>query len=165
MNKVSPKNRKIYIRFAETDDSEDVYNWRNDEKTRQASFHTEEIKTRDHQRWFKDSLQNPDRNIFIIIDEQCQKLGEIRFDRKKKSAEISIIINPKYRNQGLGSECLTKIVRHYFHNFYVKRLVAKVKNNNIASLKAFEKAGFKIYKKFEEYIELRIEINKELMHL
>ena len=154
MNKVSQKNRCIYLRFAGYDDSSDIFTWRNDKETRKLSFNTEEINIKDHEIWFKESLANPYRNIFIIIDAQCNKLGQIRFDRKKEIAEVSITINPKYRKQGFGSAGLTKAVQCYFDNFTVKLLVGKVKADNIASLKAFEKAGFKIHKDFTDYIEL-----------
>lgn len=154
MNKVLLENKNIYLRFAEYDDSKDIFTWRNDELTRKSSFNTDEINIKDHERWFKESLANPNRTIFIIVDAQCNKLGQIRFDRKGESAEVAITINPKYRNQGIGSFGLTKAAQCYSNKFFVKRLVGKVKTNNIASLKTFEKAGFKIYKTFEDYIEL-----------
>lgn len=154
MKKSSQNNRGIYIRFAEYDDSVDIFNWRNDEETRNSSFNSDLIDINDHDRWFKESLANPQRNIFIIIDTQCNKLGQIRFDRKKEIAEVSITINPKNRRQGIGSIGLSKAVNYYFDNFSVTLLIAKVKVNNNPSLKVFEKAGFKINQHFNDYVQL-----------
>lgn len=157
MKKIFQENSNIYLRFAEYEDIEDLFEWRNDEDSKKASFNTNEIDIKEHNKWFKESLANPERNIFIICDKHCNKLGQIRFDKKKDRAEIDIIINPKYRNKGIGTLVLTKAPKYYLDNFAVKKLVGKVKTSNIASLKAFEKAEFKIYKKFEGYVELRYE--------
>ena len=154
MKKLFQETSEIYLRFAQYEDLEDLFEWRNDEDTREASFNTNEIDINEHDKWFKGSLVNPEKNIFIICDKNCNKLGQIRFDRKGDSAELSITINPNYRNQGIGTLVLTKASKYYLDNFTVKKLVGKVKTSNIASLKAFEKAGFKIYKRFGEYVEL-----------
>jgi len=157
MKKVFQETSDIYLRLAEYVDLNDIFEWRNDIETRKASFNTKEIDIKEHTRWFKSSLLNPERNIFIICDINCNKLGQIRFDRKVDCAEISIIINPKYRNQGIGTLVLTKSSESYLNNFSVKKLVGKVKLNNTSSLKTFEKAGFKIHKKLDECIELNYE--------
>ena len=103
MNKVSQKNRCIYLRFAEYYDSSDIFTWRNDKETRKLSFNTEEINIKDHEIWFKESLANPYRNIFIIIDAQFNKLGQIRFDRKK---EIDEVIGKKAARNILAEHCI-----------------------------------------------------------
>lgn len=154
MKKVFQETSEIYLRFAEYEDMKDLFEWRNDEDTKKYSFNVKQIDIKEHNKWFKESLANPERNIFIICDKHCNKLGQIRFDREKDRAEIDITINPRYRNKGIGTLVLTKASKYYLDNFAVKKLVGKVKTSNIASLKAFEKAGFKIYKKFEECIEL-----------
>lgn len=154
MKKIFQKPSDLFIRFAEHEDLKDLFIWRNDEETRKASFNTDEININDHKIWFKESLANPNINIFIICDKQCNKLGQIRFDKNKDTAEIDITTNPKYRNQRIGTLALCKLSNVYINNFNVKRLVGKVKKDNIASLKAFEKAGFKVHKEHDEYLEL-----------
>jgi len=157
MKKAYLENKDIYLRFAEYEDIEDLFEWRNDQDTKKASFNSNEIDIKEHKKWFKESFINPKRNIFIICDKQCNKLGQIRFDKKGDSAEVDITINPKYRSQGIGTLTLNKYSKYYLNNFTVKRLIARVKTNNIPSLNTFEKAGFKIHKKIDKYIELRYE--------
>ena len=148
------ESKDLYMRFAEPQDLKDLYLWRNDESTRKASFSTEEITIEEHTKWFKESLANVKRNIFIICDKECKKLGQIRFDKINDSAEIYISIKPEYRNQGIGSIALYKSSNIYFNNFPVKKIIAKVKKWNKASLKAFEKAGYTVNKEHIDYIEL-----------
>ena len=146
---------KIYFRFAEYGDLEDLIKWRNDENTRKYSFDTKPINPEEHSKWFRNSLANPKRNIFVFFDKELKKLGQIRFDREGDKAEINITVNPEFRGKGIGTLALSKSSNIYFKNFDVKILVAKVKNENIASLKAFKNAGFNVYKKFEKHSELR----------
>lgn len=152
--KVFQKTSELFLRFAEPEDSKDLLTWRNDEGTRQASFNCNEITMEKHAKWLEETLADPERNLFIICDNKCNKLGQIRFDKIKDATEISITINPKYRNQGIGSLALCKSSNIYTNNFGVKQLIAKLKKENIASLKAFEKAGFQKYKEYADYIEL-----------
>ena len=71
MEKVFRKTSEIYLRFAEYEDLEDLFKWRNDEDTKKASFNTNQIDINEHREWFKNSLVNPERNIFIICDKNC----------------------------------------------------------------------------------------------
>ena len=154
MKKALGENKNIYIRFAEPSDLKDLFRWRNDKATRKASFDTDEITIEQHTKWFKKSLTNINRNIFIICDKHCNKLGQIRFDKKIDTAEIDITINPKYRNQGIGALSIFKSSNIYVNNFDIKKIIAKVKKNNTKSLKAFEKADFRVYREYDDYIEL-----------
>jgi RimJ/RimL family protein N-acetyltransferase len=150
-------NNEIYLRFAELEDLNDLFKWRNDESTRQASFNTDEISFEEHKKWFEETLADPKRNLFILCDKKCNKLGQIRFDKKNDVADINVTINPNYRNQGIGSLALFKASHIYIHNFGGKQVIAKVKKDNTASLKAFQKAGFQIHEDFTDYIELQYE--------
>jgi UDP-2,4-diacetamido-2,4,6-trideoxy-beta-L-altropyranose hydrolase len=155
--KVFQKTSMLYLRFAEPEDVKDLFNWRNDPATRQASFNTDEISFEEHKKWFEETLADPKINLFIICDKDCNKLGQIRFDKKEDFAEINITINPNYRNQGVGSLALSKSLGIYINNFDVKQVIAKVKKDNVASLKAFQTAGFQIHEDFTDYIELQYE--------
>lgn len=149
------ENKHIHFRAAEKDDMQNLYNWRNDPDTRKASFNTEEVVLEKHVEWFNNSLVNKNRSIFIMMNDEKESIGQIRFDREGNGAEIDITIAPEYRNQGYGVQALREGCKMYFNNFDVDHIIAKVKKDNIASLKAFEKAGFKMYKENEDHIELR----------
>ena len=149
------ENKYIYFRSAEKDDMQNLYNWRNDPDTRRASFNTDEITLEKHIEWFNNSLTNKNRNIFIMMNEKGKSIGQIRFDREDNIEEIDITIAPDYRNQGYGVQALREGCKMYFNDFDVDYVIAKVKKDNIASLMAFEKAGFKRHEEHEDHIELR----------
>ncbi|MBT3297544.1 GNAT family N-acetyltransferase [archaeon] len=167
---------KIYLRFVEDEDFDDLLNWRNDESTRKSAFNTHLVSEEEHSKWFNDVINNPLKNQFIIMDQNQNKIGQIRFDRDSNNmynclenrntspginlspeyAEIDITISPDFRNKGFGFKSLNKSCSLYLKNFNVEFIVAKIKNNNLASLKAFEKSGFKNFLEFPDYVELRL---------
>jgi len=133
----------IKLRKAGIDDCRDLFAWRNDPVTRQVSFNSGELKYEDHEKWFKKYLQDPDRSMFIAEAEDNEKLGMVRFDRiKDDSWEISINLSPAHRGKGLGSLIISKSCELFAESHSNKKLVARTKASNIASIKAFEKAGF-----------------------
>ncbi|MCK4589150.1 MAG: GNAT family N-acetyltransferase [Nanoarchaeota archaeon] len=154
-------NKKIYFRFVEDEDLDDFYRWRNDEVTRKFSFNTEEIPFKDHIKWFKASIINPKRTIFMAINEKREKVGQIRFDRDGNGAEIDINIGSDCRGQGYGTKTIIKGCRIYFNNFEVDYFIAKVKKDNLASRRVFEKAGFKKYSEQSNYLEFRLYKNEK----
>lgn len=149
------KDKQIYLRFVEKEDLKDLYKWRNDKVTRKSSFNTKKIRKEDHIKWFNESIANPKKHIFIIMDEKNAKVGQIRFDRKGKAADISISIAPSYRRKGYGTTAIKKGCGLYFNNFDVSHIMAEVKKENLSSIRAFETSGFKKHKEHKDHIELR----------
>ena len=85
-----------------------------------------------------------------------EKIGQVRFNKNQNMAQIDIAIAPNFRGQGYGTLSLTKSCEFYFNNFEIDYIIAKIKKENAASIKAFEKAGFKLYEKKENKVELRL---------
>ena len=90
-------------------DALDVLAWRNDAVTRKMSGTIELISEADHLEWFEKVIQNPKTILLIAFDEYViAKIGMVRFDLTEdlSKAEISININPEYRSEGYGRQCL-----------------------------------------------------------
>ncbi len=145
----------IFLRFATREDSDDLFRWRNDPVTRKYSFNTAKVPKKDHVRWFSSSLSNPRRNMFIVLDRENNKLGQVRFDREGRHAEIDIAIAPESRSRGIGTRVLKESARFYLDNFDVDYIIANIKHENIASVRAFEKSGYRLFKDHGEFVELR----------
>lgn len=145
-----------YLRFAKEDDCRFLFELRNDPDTRRYAFHSEELDYGRHQQWFHESLKNPLRNILILCDKDHRQVGQIRFDRnpRKGEAEIDIAIAPALRGKGYGLALLKEAVTVFFNNFEESVLIAKVKNENGASMKIFEKAGFSLSGSSEHHVVL-----------
>ena len=132
----------LILREAILDDAEIIYQWRNNEATRKVSFHTEVIPYEKHLLWFKASLKNSNRLLFILLSE-AQAVGSLRFDIFGEVAEVSVQIAPDQYGKGFGSEGLKKgsvVLRIKCPQ--VKRINANILPDNEVSQKAFAKAGF-----------------------
>ena len=70
-----------YIRKANDDDSRDIFDWRNDELTRQISHTSDFVDWYGHSGWFAASLTNKNRLILMCEEESTnEKVAMIRFD-------------------------------------------------------------------------------------
>jgi len=132
----------MIIRNAQEEDSLDILNWRNDYDSYTMSLSNKKVDPKDHEKWFINSLKDPNRKIFIGIMEKI-KIGVCRFDYDKNQnfSEVSINLNPDMRGKGLSYKLLNNSIEIYKkHNS--STLKAIINKRNIASIKLFEKCNF-----------------------
>lgn len=134
---------KVYLREAEKKDCHLLWKWRNEKTVRKASFTTQFIPFGEHKKWFLEKLADKNTRILIILDNTKKQIGQIRFDIKEdKKTEIHINIDKNERKKAYGTEALKLACVYAFENLDVKNIVAYIKEENKASLRAFTKAGF-----------------------
>lgn len=133
---------QLKLRCVEAGDVEDLYNWRNHSLARQGSFNTDPLSWDEHRRWFEEKRQSPKTTIYIAYCKQ-EKIGAIRFEDEYQTIRINIMLNPDHIGKGLGARCVKQGVQEVVDNNRVnKPIIAEIKNDNFASVKVFEKAGF-----------------------
>ena len=141
----------ITLRKATETDSKLYFQWANDPETRANSINTSEIKWKDHLIWFNNKLNAPDSYLYLM-EFNNQSIGQIRFEIENDDAIISFSIDPAYRGQHWGRKILALGIQVLLQT--VKRklnIIGKVKNNNIASIKAFEYNNFMLRQKENDY--------------
>ena len=131
----------VTLRPATVEDCKQVWLWRNDEQTRQASFDSSPIPWATHEQWFLDSLRNRRRKMYVIVAGD-QPSGVARLDLDGGQATVSIHLAPECRGRGLGPAALRALGDLAFGDPGLDGLRAFVKAGNRASLSAFQKAGF-----------------------
>lgn len=130
------------VRLATSEDSEDIWVWRNDTRTRSMAHSSDLVEWDSHSEWFDVTLQRDDRIVLIGIDELKEKVGMVRFDLSdKKTAKISVNLNPRKRGLGLAKSLLTEGIEHAKEKG-VKLFIAEIKNENVASVRTFKGIGF-----------------------
>jgi len=132
----------VKLRPATREDCRQLWEWRNEEETRQASFNTNFILYDAHERWFLEKLDDSQTGIFIILDNLDNKLGYVRFDFRGEEAEINVSIDREARGRGYGSRAIRLASEYLLTTGMVKRIVAYIKVENATSKSAFEHAGF-----------------------
>ncbi|MCI5134728.1 MAG: GNAT family N-acetyltransferase [Candidatus Electrothrix sp. AW2] len=133
----------IILRKAVIKDCEQIFKWRNHESTRRYFFNPEPIMWKAHLDWFEKVLANP--SVHLLIGELAgEPVGVLRYDVRGQSAEVSVYVVPVKVGLGLGARLLISGKKWVHENISeILMLKAKICWDNKASLRAFEKAGFR----------------------
>ena len=148
----------VSVRSVTESDRELLYRWANDPDVRRNAFHTEAIAWAEHVAWFDNKIKSPDTRIYIVLDEQSNPVGQVRFDKTREgSAEVDISIESSSRGHGYGAQALRLCSTLAMKELATGHIIAKVRQDNTASIKAFERSGFKPQGHAEGVVILRYE--------
>ncbi len=135
----------IVFRSAEPADVDLYYRWANDMTVRNSSFNTVLIGYDEHCGWFSTNLSSTNAVLYVATTTTQIPAGSIRFKIKDDIAELSYLVDPLFRGAGLGEIILREGVAKLMNERKeVKVVEGLVKYTNIASLKAFEAAGYRM---------------------
>lgn len=144
--------RKVILRPACWPDKDLLLEWANDPETRQNSFCPENITPQGHEQWLAAKLAAPDCRLWMAVFDGSEQAGMVRFDSAGNRAEISVNLAPHLRGQGLGSLVIeTACARLFQEDSGVERILALIKPENQASLRAFTAAGFAVGNKTQRH--------------
>ena len=97
----------------------------------------------EHAAWFDGVLADPRRTLLVIEGPRGpERLGALR-RRWRGEAEISVIVAPALRGEGIGSRAIRQSCELYLAAHpRVKRVRAEIREDNPRSAAAFTRAGF-----------------------
>jgi predicted acetyltransferase len=156
---------QIKINKATINDMLDIFELANDEVVRRNSFNQEKININDHKEWFIKKINDPNCLFLIFKNHEEQFIGSVRFDLDKNYLPnnyiISIQISKNFRGKNIANSILKQSIGEFRKVFKDSIIIAKIKNDNIASIKIFKKNNFIIISenKQENYISLRLITN------
>ncbi len=134
----------VTYRKARNEDMLLIYNWANDPVARANSYFTEPIALETHQAWYEKKLQDPSSAIYIA-EIQGAPAGMIRYDFTAEHSVVGISVAESFRGKGLAPVFLTDTATLYFKEHDLP-VWAYIKQENTASVKSFEKAGYTLLK-------------------
>lgn len=138
----------LSLRSATMDDATRLYVWRTHKSTRAMMRDTGEIRWEDHVDWLQKALVSP-KTILVIGCADSTPVGTARLDRDGDSAEISVTVAPECRGGGIGAEIITRATAWGFTVYNLTTITARIKTENVASQKAFTKAGYTVLSQSE----------------
>ena len=142
------KTHTITMRDAKKCDCHNIWAWRNHAVARRWSLSSGRIPYEDHKDWFAKKINDINCKIFIAENKQNQSIGQVRFDSNDKEAVISVNLNPKYYAQGFGNKVISSGTNRFLSlSPEIEEITAEIDASNIASKKAFKKAGYVSMKK------------------
>ena len=123
--------------------------WANDQETRRQSFITRRITKKEHDQWFSKVLaDHKNEQLFILENQDIRACGQVRFSRSDRDNwEIHFSIGPEFRGQKLGAQMIRTGLDIFLERRIISTITAKVKSDNVASLKVLLRAGFQIKEK------------------
>lgn len=141
----------LNFRKAILDDLELFFIWANDSFVRENSYNSDIIDFENHEKWFKNKLNDESCLILVFENDQNLKIGQIRIQKdKNKHAVIGISIGSEHRGKSYAKEML-EIGSDYFLKINPDFVInAFIKEKNLNSKYAFEKSGF-IFQKMLVY--------------
>jgi len=96
--------------------------------------------------WYNTRNEQQDRLDLAIVDKSLNLfVGEAvvnLYNEEKHSMNFRILIGPRGRNRGLGTEATQLIIDYVFHNTNLNQLTLSVFDFNPRAKKVYEKVGF-----------------------
>jgi len=138
------KNSNVCLHPAAPGDCELVLSWRNLPEIVHLSSSRKVVSLAEHKKWFN-SVLNDKKKLIFLIKVKSSPIGLLRFEiNNSNEAEISIYLIPGKTGHGFGVSAIKKGCNHLFSLGKIHKVVAKIRNDNERSIKAFSKCGFKL---------------------
>lgn len=137
------------IRDATIDDELLIFKWRNIDTLVALSSQQQKVTLKEHQNWFRKKIVDLNCKLFII-QYKNKGIGLIRIESDQKECNVSIYLIPGYEGRGFGYLSLSHAIKSCGLN--CNFFLASVQVKNIPSQKLFQKIGFEIISKNNEFI-------------
>ena len=135
---------KITLKKADFTDIEFLFYLRNIPEYYRYYTHPKPVQWEEHINWIMPILLGLDnRDLYIIMADDI-KAGQVRVDYSSDMAEINISLVEHFRGKNIAPVALEKVIEKARKEKGVKTFRAHVHQENIASQKLFEKAGYQI---------------------
>lgn len=148
----------LTLRKASSDDLFKVFELSNDDEVRRLSFISSKIDIESHKKWFKSKITNHS-TFFLVAEYSGEFVGQVRYEINDNEAVVGISISKEFRGLSLGDKILIKSAKLLSESFKeIRKIIAYIKKENIASQKSFEKAGYVfVEKEDKEYHAMKYE--------
>jgi len=132
----------LTYRLAKPEDSRLYFYWANDDAVRTNSFSPGKIDWECHERWFSKKLASNDCYLLIFFA-GSDAVGQVRMEGDGDNVlNIDISVDRAWRGKKIGQAVMAAVREISDKLFPSMRIKGVIQQQNIASLRAFEAAGF-----------------------
>ncbi|MDE7411707.1 MAG: GNAT family N-acetyltransferase [Paramuribaculum sp.] len=151
----------LILRALEPDDVDALYRWENEADVTESGLYRAPMS----RELLMDYARNYNPDVFaagqlrLIIEDRAtgDRVGAIdlyEVDSINRRAGVGIIIDRKYRGNGLGKVGLMNFITHCYKHFGLHQLWAVVTIKNKISARLFESVGFKITGRLRSWVRI-----------
>lgn len=135
--------KDYHVRKADLSDAWPIWKIRNHALIRRVSGNREKIGFAEHQAWFKNKYFAKSDNYCFVIELGKLVIGYCRFDydEEEKCFNVSIAIKYGQQGRGYGNVLLDRAIKKMKDK---EEMTAKIKKDNLHSLRLFQKNNFAI---------------------
>jgi UDP-2,4-diacetamido-2,4,6-trideoxy-beta-L-altropyranose hydrolase len=133
------------LRVATAGDRRAVFEWRNDPLIVSLGGSRRAVTWEEHTDWYDRVLDDGERHLLFIVESKGRGIGTVRFDREGEDvAMVTIYLLPAFIGRGFGVPMLREGCSRALSQWpSVRVLRAEIRVDNLRSIRAFEKAGFR----------------------
>lgn len=136
-----PRDADLLLHPAQLSDVAAILDLRNDTDSVRWSRSNRRVDPEEHAAWFAGVLENPATRVWIAR-RASRTVGQVRVEVRDGTGTVSITVAPNDRGHGLGTDLLRALPRALSSDQQVHTLVAEIHRDNVASRRAFARAGF-----------------------
>ncbi|MCG2689682.1 GNAT family N-acetyltransferase [Candidatus Parcubacteria bacterium] len=134
--------KKITLRKANQEDAGFLFALRNNPDVYRWFSNPDPVQWEDHLSWLSYVLSGKIKKHLYILESEGERAGQFRLDEVSDTkAIISISLSKEFRGKGLGALGLKEGIK-LAKQLGFQELVAEIHQDNLASIKLFQKLGF-----------------------
>jgi len=167
------RNEELLLRAVEPGDIDLLYDWENRMELWSVSNTLTPFSKAQLARYVKnaslDVFQTKQLRLMIDLNsaENGSTVGIIDmfdYDPYHNRAGVGIMINSKWRQKGFAASALSLFMEYVFKTLGLHQLYCNISESNIASIKLFESAGFRLVGVKQQWLKVGAIYEDELMY-
>ncbi len=135
-------DHRVTLRRAREDDAPLLREWRNEADAVRFSATARPVSGAAHARWLAARLADAGTRLWVG-EEAGVPVGQVRVDLLDGSGVVSIAVATAARGRGIGQAMLRAAIEEIAQEDAATQLRALIHPDNTASLRAFERVGFR----------------------
>lgn len=142
---------------ASRQDLEEILRWRNSEEIRKWMTNTKPITLSDHLRFVETLRQRSDKTYFVVYRNGVMMASINLLEEEPLVMERGLFALPPAQGKGYMAEA-ERLLMEQLRQQGVKALTAKVKNDNLRSLRYHEKLGYQLEREDGDYKHFKLQL-------
>jgi RimJ/RimL family protein N-acetyltransferase len=142
------EGEKVYLRPLERSDAATIQPWVNDQEVTRTLLLFRPVSRESEEEFIEQMAKSETSIVLGIVERDGDHLvgatGLTQIDTRSRHAAFGLFIGEKVKwGRGLGSEATHLMTRYAFETLNLNRVWLHVATDNLAGIRAYEKAGFR----------------------